>query len=101
MDILNSQPNVNVIDTMEDMFKDYGNMFDIFYSNFEIGTIRINHIFKVGNKDHSSLEIQCITHDGSNVVNQSMLNCGATHGDMGLAKMKAYLLLNLTPPGIR
>jgi hypothetical protein len=39
--ILNSQPNVSMIDATQDMFKDYGKMLDSFYSNFEPGTTQL------------------------------------------------------------
>jgi hypothetical protein len=68
--ILNSQPIVSMIDATQDMFKDYGKMLDSFYSNFEPGTIRINHIFKIDTIDDTALEMQCLTHDGSSVVQQ-------------------------------
>jgi hypothetical protein len=74
--ILNSQPNVSIIDATQDMFKDYGMMLDIFYSNFEPGTIRIKHIFKVDMIYDTALEMQCSTHDGSSVVRQSMIKRG-------------------------
>jgi hypothetical protein len=86
--ILNNKINVTMIDTMEYMFKDYGKMFDIFNSNFENGTIHINPIFKVDKMDDSDLEMQRTTHEGSNVVKQSMLKRGATRKYMRLAKMK-------------
>jgi hypothetical protein len=66
--ILNSQPNVSMIDVNQDMFKYYGKMLDSFYSNFEPGTIRINHIFKVDMIDDTDLEMQCSTHDRYSVV---------------------------------
>jgi hypothetical protein len=40
-----------MIDATEEMFKDYGKMLDTFYCNFEPGTRRVNHIFKVDNMD--------------------------------------------------
>jgi hypothetical protein len=57
--ILNSHTNVSMIDATQDMFKYYGNMLDSFYSNFELGTIRINHIFNIDMIDDTALEMQC------------------------------------------
>jgi hypothetical protein len=98
--ILNSQPNVSIIVATQDMFKDYGNMIDGFYSNFEPGTIRINHIFKVEMIDDTALEIQCLTHDGSSVVRQSMIKRGKTLLQEQLNLLKSYPLETLKPPGL-
>jgi hypothetical protein len=99
--ILNSQPNVSIIDATQDMFEDYGKMLDSFYSNFEPGTIRMNHIFKVDMIDDTALEMQCLTHDGSNVVRQSMIRRGATLGQERRDLLKTYPLEALKPPGLR
>jgi hypothetical protein len=82
------------------MFKDYGKMLDSFYSNFEPGTIRINHNFKVGMIDDTALEMQCSTHNGSSVVRQSMTKRGATLGQEQLDLLKSYPLETLKPPGL-
>jgi hypothetical protein len=98
--ILNSQPNVSMIDATQDMFKDYGKMLDSFYSNFEPGIIRINHIFNVDMIDDTALDMQCSTHDGSFLVRQSMIKRGATLGKERLDLLKSYPLETLKPPGL-
>jgi hypothetical protein len=75
-------------------------MLDSFYSNFEPGTIRINHIFKVGMIDDTALEMQCSAHDGSSVVRQSMIKRGATLGQEQLDLLKSYPLETLKSPGL-
>jgi hypothetical protein len=87
--VLSSQPSASMIDATEDMFKDYGNMLDQFNCNSEIGTIRINHIFKVDLKD-SNMEMQCSTYDGSSTVRQLMLKRGAKFGPERLDEMKVF-----------
>jgi hypothetical protein len=99
--VLNSQPNVTMTDATEDMFNDYGKMIDTFYCNFEAGTIRINHIFKMDMKEETSFEIQCSTHDGLFVVWQTMLKWGAQLGLERLDLIKAYRLETLKPAGLR
>jgi hypothetical protein len=101
LNILNIQPNVSIIDANQYMFKYYGKMLDSFYSNFEHGTIRINHIFKVYMIDDTALDMQCSTHDGSSVVGQSMINWGATLGQERHDLLKSYPLETLKHPGIR
>jgi hypothetical protein len=99
--ILISQPNVSIIDATQEMFKYCGKMFGSFYSNFEPGTIIINHIFKVDMIDDTALEMQCVTHDGSSVVRQSIIKQGATLGQERLDLLKSYPLETLKPPGLR
>jgi hypothetical protein len=41
---LNIKEHVNMVDTKEDVFKDYGAMLDIFYGTFKPGTIKKPHI---------------------------------------------------------
>jgi hypothetical protein len=100
LNILNNQPTLSMIDATQDMFKDYGNMLESFYSNFEPGTIRINHIFKVDMIDDTALEMQCSTHDGSSVVRQSKIKRGATLGQERLDLLKSYPLETCKPPGL-
>jgi hypothetical protein len=73
LSILNSQPNVTMIDVTEDMFKDYENIIDNFYCNFEAHTIIINSIFKVVTREETSFDMLCSTHEGSSMVQQSMI----------------------------
>jgi hypothetical protein len=41
---LNIKEHVNVVDTKEDVFKDYGAILDTFYGTFKPGTIKKTHI---------------------------------------------------------
>jgi hypothetical protein len=65
LDVLNRRPNVTMIDATidatENIYKDCEKMLDTFYCNVEPGTIRVNHIFKVGEMDRK-MEMQCYTH---------------------------------------
>jgi hypothetical protein len=96
LEILDEQPNVNIIDATEEVFKD----FDSFYSTFENGTIRVNHIFKV-DKEEDVMEMQCYTHDGAEVVYQPMLKRCFEPRQERLVALKAAPLETLKPPGLR
>jgi hypothetical protein len=82
------------------MYKDYGNMLDTLYCNFEPGTIRVNHIFKVHDMD-GRMEMQCYTHEDSACVRQPMLKRGAKVGVEHLLEMKNFSLETLKAPGLR
>jgi hypothetical protein len=71
---------VNVVDTKEDVFKDYSAMLDTFYGTFKPGTIQKNHIFRVEDKD-ASLLMQCSTHLEAPFVEQAMLKRGKGRQD--------------------
>jgi hypothetical protein len=49
---LNIKAHVNVVDTKEDVFKDYGTMLDTFYWNFKPGTIKKHTSFKWKTRTH-------------------------------------------------
>jgi hypothetical protein len=100
LDVLDIQTNVTMIDATEEMFKDYGKMLDTFYCNFEPGTIRVNHIFKVDFMD-SKMEMQCYKHDYYACLRKPMLKRGAKVGVERLLEMKNFSLETLKPPGLR
>jgi hypothetical protein len=100
VEILDEQPNVHIIDAIEEFFKDFGKMLDSLYSTFENGNFHVNHIFKVDNEDNV-MEIQCYTRDGAEVVCQPMLKSGFKLGQERLVDLKAAPLETLKPPGLR
>jgi hypothetical protein len=61
LDTLNIKENVNVVNTKEECFKDYGALLNKFYGNFKAGTIQKNHIFWVEDTD-ASLSMQYYIH---------------------------------------
>jgi hypothetical protein len=98
---LNIKEHVNVVDTKEDVFKDYGAMLDTFYGTFKPGTIQKNHIFRVEDTD-ASLLMQCSTHSEAPFVEQAMLKRGQARGDTTrIAAMEAFELQTLKAPGLR
>jgi hypothetical protein len=92
---------VNVVDTKEDVLKDYGAMMDKFYGTFKPRTIQKNHIFRVEDTD-ASLLMQCSTHSEAPFVKQAMLKIGQMRGDKKrVAEMEAFELHTLEAPGLR
>jgi hypothetical protein len=97
---INIKEHVNVVDTKEDVFKDYGTMLDTFYGTFKSGTIK-NHIFQVEVTD-ASLLMQCSTHSEAQFVEQTVLKRGQVRGDKTrVAAMEAFELHTLKTPGLR
>jgi hypothetical protein len=92
---------MNVVDTREDVFKDYGAMLDNFYGTFKPGTIQKNQIFRVEDTD-ASLVMQCSTHSEAPFVEQAMLKRGQVRFDKTrVAAMEAFELQTLKAPGLR
>jgi hypothetical protein len=100
LDVLNSQPNVTMIDATEEIFKDYGKMLDRLYCSFEPATIRVNYIFKVDDME-GKMEMRCFTHDDSACVMQPMLKWGAKVGVECHLEMKNFSFATLKAPGLR
>jgi hypothetical protein len=89
-----------MIDATEGMFKNYGALLDMYYNNFKIGTIQMNHVFCVNNGD-PSLNIQCSTHDGAEFMMQPMLKRGVALSDKRFEEIQTFFLQTLKPTGLR
>jgi hypothetical protein len=90
---------VNIVDAKEELFKDYGSMFDKFYSSFKPNTIQKNNIFKVGHTD-ATLSMQCAIHNMAPFVMHTMLKKGQELGAARRDAIDAYNLDTLKAPGI-
>jgi hypothetical protein len=100
IETLNIKDNVRMIDAQESMFKDYGAMLGSFYGNFKSATIQKNHIFRVEDTD-KTLSMQCALHSDAPFIPQPMLKRGHVLGPSRTAKIEAYIIETLTPPGLR
>jgi hypothetical protein len=82
------------------MFKNYGALLDKYYNNFKTGTIKKNYVFRVTNGD-LSLNIQCSTHDGAELMMQPMMKRGVALSDKRFEEIQNFFLQNLKQPSLR
>jgi hypothetical protein len=91
---------VDIVDSKEELFKDYRSMLEKFYSRFKPSTIQKDHIFKVEHTD-ATISMQCAIHNEASFVLQPMLTKGQDLGATRRAVIDAYKLETLKAPGIR
>jgi hypothetical protein len=96
-----STKNVAIINATEDFFLDYGIFLDEHYSRFKAGTINKNYIFQCDDYDATELNMKYKTHDGTEVVSQSMLKRGVERSGERLQAMATFKIEALQPPGLR
>jgi hypothetical protein len=98
---LNIKDHVNVVDTKDDVFKDYGAILDTFYGTFKPGTILKKHIFRVKDTDASQM-MQCSAHSEVPFIEQDMLTKVQVRGDTTRdAALETFELQILKAPGLR
>ena len=97
---LNEQPNVTVLEAMEDTFLDYRKMLDVFYKQLNSGTVQKNHMFWVTSAKATTI-ISKEYKDATQTVAKDFLKNSKDGVGSRKQQLDAYVLIMLKPPGLK
>jgi len=97
---LNEQPNVTVLEAMEDTFLDYRKMLDVFYKQFNSGTVQKNHMLWVTSAKATTI-ISKEYKDATQTVAKDFLKNSKDGVGSQKQQLDAYVLIILKPPGLK
>jgi hypothetical protein len=98
--VIGKQEDITVVPVVANKFKNYGEMLDEFYWQFETGTVLVNHIFHVTSMDPGVMVTQ---EDPDKPEKTQRIIKERRNEDAAARKLRlnGFVLKELSPPGLR